>query len=53
MGSDELSRVRIEIGDIDREIVELASRRARLAEKLGALKRQTGSPIRDYAHAAT
>ncbi len=48
--SDELSRVRAEIAAIDREMVELAARRSRLADEVGSLKRASGSAIRDYGH---
>jgi len=36
-----------EIDDIDREIVRLLNARARIANKLGALKRATGVPLCD------
>ena len=48
--AEELTNVRSEIADIDRQIVELAARRAALADRVGSLKRSTGAPIRDYAH---
>ncbi len=36
-----------EIDDIDREIVRLLNARARIASKLGALKRAAGAPLCD------
>ena len=50
MGSDELAETRREIAEIDRQIVDLAARRGELAGRVGVLKRQSGAPIRDYAH---
>jgi chorismate mutase len=38
---------REEIDDIDRELLRLLNRRARVAQKIGALKRAAGLPICD------
>lgn len=38
---------RNEIDDVDRELLQLLNRRARLAMKVGALKRTAGLPFRD------
>ncbi|HWH50785.1 MAG TPA: chorismate mutase [Gemmatimonadaceae bacterium] len=43
----ELARVRDEIEQIDREIIELLSRRLSLGKRTGALKRAAGLPILD------
>ena len=51
--SDELADVRAEIAETDRQIVELVARRSTFADRLGSLKRQHGSPIRDYGHEKT
>ena len=53
MAERDLSRVRAEIAEIDRQLIELSARRTGLAEELGALKRAEGAPIRDYAHEKT
>lgn len=51
--TDELADVRTEIAAIDLQIVELIARRSGLADRLGSLKREEGSPIRDYGHEKT
>ncbi|HMA07162.1 MAG TPA: prephenate dehydratase [Ramlibacter sp.] len=44
MGQD-LSRLRIEIDAIDRQLLELLNRRASLANEVGEVKRAEGSPV--------
>lgn len=44
----DIERLRSEIADIDGQIVELAARRGRIAERIGAVKDELGEPIRDY-----
>ncbi|HSK04742.1 MAG TPA: chorismate mutase, partial [Kofleriaceae bacterium] len=43
-----LDPLRTELGQIDREILELVSRRQALAQKIGQVKRDAGIPTRDY-----
>lgn len=50
MDHDDLSGLRREIGDIDRQMLELALRRVDIASRIGHLKREQGMPIRDFAH---
>jgi len=51
--SGELAEDRAEIAEIDRQIIELVARRSGFAERLGSLKSENGSPIRDYGHEKT
>lgn len=53
-GSDapDLSRLREEIGRIDREIVTLVAERVRLAREVGKAKRAAGLPTLDPAREA-
>jgi chorismate mutase/prephenate dehydrogenase len=46
--SARLDPLRTELGQIDREILELVSRRQALAQKIGQVKRDAGVPTRDY-----
>lgn len=48
MGSEGLSRLREEIAEIDRRIVELAARRSELAVQIGQVKDSASQPIRDF-----
>lgn len=43
-----LEPLRTELGQIDREILELVSRRQALAQQIGQVKRDAGIPTRDY-----
>lgn len=43
-----LDSFRTELGQIDREILALVSRRQALAQKIGQVKRDAGIPTRDY-----
>ena len=43
-----LDPLRTELGQIDREILELVSRRQVLAQKIGQVKREANIPTRDY-----
>ncbi|HWU90418.1 MAG TPA: chorismate mutase, partial [Kofleriaceae bacterium] len=43
-----LDPLRTELGQIDREILELVARRQALAQKIGQVKRDAGIPTRDY-----
>lgn len=43
-----LERLREELGDIDRRILELVAERERLASEIGNLKREAGRPVRDF-----
>src|ERR1041385_9129970 len=43
-----LDPLRQELGQIDREILELVSRRQSVAQKIGQVKRDAGIPTRDY-----
>jgi chorismate mutase/prephenate dehydrogenase len=43
-----LEPLRTELGEIDRQILELVSRRQVLAQKIGQVKRDAGIPTRDY-----
>ncbi|MEA1901940.1 MAG: prephenate dehydrogenase/arogenate dehydrogenase family protein [Actinomycetota bacterium] len=49
MDNPDLQRLRDEIGEIDRQIVELAARRSELAAMVGEAKRETGAAIRDFS----
>jgi chorismate mutase/prephenate dehydrogenase len=43
-----LDPLRVELGQIDREILERVARRQALAQKIGQAKREVGIPTRDY-----
>jgi chorismate mutase/prephenate dehydrogenase len=43
-----LDPLRIELGDIDREILALVARRQAVAQRIGHVKREAGLPTRDY-----
>jgi len=43
-----LDPLRSELGQIDREILELVARRQGLAQRIGQVKREAGIPTRDY-----
>src|SRR5690349_23998831 len=43
-----LEPLRTELGEIDRQILELVSRRQAIAQKIGQVKRDAGIPTRDY-----
>src|SRR3989441_332598 len=43
-----LDTLRTELGDIDRQILGLVSRRQTLAQRIGQVKRDAGIPPRDY-----
>jgi chorismate mutase / prephenate dehydratase len=43
--SADLSRIRVEIDAIDRELLQLLNRRAALANEVGEIKRAEGSPV--------
>ncbi|HZJ66099.1 MAG TPA: bifunctional chorismate mutase/prephenate dehydrogenase [Kofleriaceae bacterium] len=43
-----LDPLRIELGDIDREILALVARRQSVAQRIGQVKREAGLPTRDY-----
>jgi chorismate mutase/prephenate dehydrogenase len=43
-----LDPLRTELGEIDKQILELVSRRQTLAQKIGQVKRDAGIPTRDY-----
>jgi chorismate mutase/prephenate dehydrogenase len=43
-----LEPLRGELGQIDREILELVARRQTVAQKIGQVKREAGIPTRDY-----
>lgn len=45
----EKDRIRREIAEIDREIVELVARRTSLAERIGGIKVSEGLPLKDAA----
>ena len=51
--ADELSDLRTEIAEVDRQILELVARRSVLADRLGVVKRELNSPIRDYNYEKT
>src|SRR5437764_105630 len=40
--------LRIELGDIDREILALVARRQAVSQRIGQVKREAGLPTRDY-----
>ena len=46
---DELGRLRSEVSEVDRRIVELAAERSRLAAEIGQVKDSANQPIRDFA----
>jgi chorismate mutase / prephenate dehydrogenase len=52
MSSDDarsrLDPLRTELGEIDKQILELVSRRQGLAQRIGQVKRDAGIPTRDY-----
>src|SRR5688572_33287080 len=48
MSQDSLDQLRKELGQIDREILGLVSRRQALAQRIGQTKRDAGIPTRDY-----
>ena len=48
MSQDSLDQLRKELGQIDREILGLVSRRQALAQRIGQIKRDAGIPTRDY-----
>ena len=43
-----LDPLRTELGEIDKQILELVSRRQALAQRIGQVKRDAGIPTRDY-----
>jgi chorismate mutase/prephenate dehydrogenase len=43
-----LDPLRIELGDIDREILALVARRQAVSQRIGQVKREVGLPTRDY-----
>jgi chorismate mutase/prephenate dehydrogenase len=43
-----LEPLRTELGEIDRQILELVARRQAIAQKIGQVKRDAGIPTRDY-----
>jgi len=43
-----LDPLRVELGEIDKQILELVSRRQALAQKIGQVKRDAGIPTRDF-----
>ena len=43
-----LEPLRTELGEIDRDILQLVARRQQLAQKIGQVKRDAGIPTRDY-----
>src|SRR5258707_8909832 len=43
-----LDPLRTELGQIDRDILELVSKRQAVAQKIGAVKREIGMPTRDF-----
>jgi chorismate mutase/prephenate dehydrogenase len=47
-GRSKLDPLRQELGQIDREILELVSKRQAVAQKIGQVKRDAGIPTRDY-----
>src|SRR5580765_5225752 len=47
-GGSKLDPLRQELGQIDREILALVSRRQAVAQKIGQVKRDAGIPTRDY-----
>jgi chorismate mutase/prephenate dehydrogenase len=49
MALEEMAQLREEIAEIDRQIVEAAARRGRLAARIGDIKRSQGQPIRDFS----
>jgi chorismate mutase/prephenate dehydrogenase len=48
MPSNPLDSLRSELGQIDRDILELVARRQAVAQKIGQVKRDIGMPTRDY-----
>lgn len=50
MGREEISGLRDEIASMDQEMIRLAAARTELAARLGELKREEGSSLRDFAH---
>lgn len=53
MPRDELAETRDAIERIDRQIIDLAAQRSRLAERIGQVKLARGEPIRDFAREKT
>ncbi len=47
--TDDLAALRAELDDVDRAVIALLARRARLVGRAWALKDATGSPLRDHA----
>lgn len=45
---DGLDRLRIELGQIDRDILALVAKRQSVAQRIGATKRELGIPTRDF-----
>lgn len=45
---DSLDALRQELGDVDRQLMELIARRQRLASEIGRVKRVAGIPTRDF-----
>jgi chorismate mutase/prephenate dehydrogenase len=43
-----LDELRAELGEVDRQLLELVAKRQRLAGEIGAVKRQAGRATRDY-----
>jgi chorismate mutase/prephenate dehydrogenase len=48
MTDSRLDTLRTELGDVDRQILELVARRQTIAQKIGQVKRDSGIPTRDY-----
>ena len=46
--SEELDRLTGELGELDRELLELVARRTKLASTMAAVKHEEGLPMRDY-----
>ena len=48
-GPEDMASIRRAIDDIDTQLLELLNRRLTLALRIGALKRESGGPVRDGA----
>ncbi|MFA5861177.1 MAG: bifunctional chorismate mutase/prephenate dehydrogenase [Candidatus Thermoplasmatota archaeon] len=48
MPSDDIESLRVRIRELDQQIVDLAAKRTALARRVGELKAESGSPIRNY-----
>lgn len=46
--ADDLAALRREMREVDRQLLQQVARRLRTAQKIGALKKKKGMPLRNY-----